>query len=145
MFWLENGFRFLFYYAVNIKQLFSTFSVTKHVSHFFQAIQAKIIPIELPPRFQLNMVVGRHIDPTWDVIKDMTDEIVLPFLWAQDGFEEPSDEMRDAIKFGENAAAILTVAGAVMFFVIGALCLLVSMAFFCWSRFSSGGMQVNKK
>ena len=66
-------------------------------------------------------------------------------MWAQDGFKEPSDEKRDTIKFGENAAAILTVAGTVLFFVIGALCLLVSIAFFCWSRFSSGGMQVNKK
>ena len=41
-------------------------------------------------------------------------------MWAQDGFKEPSDEIRDFIKFVENAAAILTVAGAVMFFVIGA-------------------------
>ena len=66
-------------------------------------------------------------------------------MWAQDGFKEPSDEKRDTIKFGENAAAILTVAGTVLFFVTGALCLLVAIAFFSWSRFCSGGMQVNKK
>ena len=118
----------------------------KEKHEFFVDVHRKFgFPIAMRPRFQLNMVIGRHIDPTWDVIRDMTDEVVLPFLWAQDGFEEPSDEMRDAIKFGENAAAMLTVVGAAMFFVIGAMCLLVSLAYFCWSRLSSGGMQVNKK
>ena len=28
------------------------------------------------------------------------DELILPFLWAQDGFDEPSDEMAEAIAYG---------------------------------------------
>ena len=28
------------------------------------------------------------------------DELILPFLWAQDGFDEPSDEMAEAIGYG---------------------------------------------
>ena len=119
---------------------------SKEKHEFFMDVHQKFgFPIAYRPKFQLNLVIGRHIDPTWNKISKMPDEIVWPFLWSKGGFGEPSDEMRDAIKFGENAAAILTVAGAVMFFVIGSLCLLVSMAFFCWSRFSSGGMHVNKK
>ena len=75
----------------------------------------------------------------------MAEEIVLPFLWAQDGFEAPTDEMRDAIRFGENAAAMLTVAFAATLFAVGGLCLLFSLAYFCWWRSSSGGMRVSRK
>ena len=37
------------------------------------------------------------------VIRNFPDELVLPFLWAQDGFSEPSEEMAEAIKFGLSA------------------------------------------
>ena len=35
--------------------------------------------------------------------RNFPDELVLPFLWAQDGFSEPSEEMAEAIKFGLSA------------------------------------------
>ena len=32
-------------------------------------------------------------------------ELVLPFLWAQDGFDTPSPEMADAIRLGLDVPA----------------------------------------
>ena len=71
-------------------------------------------PLAIRPRFQLNAVINRDPDvPAMKVIimmmmmmmimimmmiKDFADELILPFLWAQDGFSEPSQEMADAIR-----------------------------------------------
>jgi hypothetical protein len=30
----------------------------------------------------------------------LADELVLPFLWAQDGFDQPSESMAKSIRFG---------------------------------------------
>ena len=71
-------------------------------------------PLAIRPRFQLNAVINRDPDvPAMKVMimmmmiimmmitmmmKDFADELILPFLWAQDGFSEPSQEMADAIR-----------------------------------------------
>jgi len=108
---------------------------SKEKHEFYMDVHQKFgFPIAMRPKFQLNMVIGRYIDPTWDVIAKMPDEIVWPFLWAEDGFGAPSDEMRDAIKFGEEAPKLLTMLGAVVFFVLGGTLLLTSLIYFCWSR-----------
>ncbi len=38
--------------------------------------------------------MGSSVDPGWEVIQNMREEIVMPFLWAQDGFDEPSEEVK---------------------------------------------------
>ena len=68
-------------------------------------------PLAIRPRFQLNAVINRDPDvpamkvmmmmiimSTMMMMKDFADELILPFLWAQDGFSEPSQEMADAIR-----------------------------------------------
>ena len=54
-------------------------------------------PLAIRPRFQLNIVIGSGVDPGWSVIERMQEEIVMPFLWAQDGFDEPSKDMADQV------------------------------------------------
>ena len=44
-------------------------------------------------------------------MRNFADELVLPFLWAQDGFSEPSEEMAKAIKFGLDAPSKLSLLG----------------------------------
>ena len=48
------------------------------------------------PRFQLNMVLFRM--PDIRELNKLPDELVLPFMWAEDGFGEPSEEMASAIR-----------------------------------------------
>ena len=90
-------------------------------------------PLAIRPRFQLNIVIGSGVD-TWDKISNMQEEIVMPFLWAQDGFDEPSEEMANAISFGLKAPQKLPVLGAVVFFVLGGLLLFVCLGYFIWRR-----------
>jgi hypothetical protein len=91
-------------------------------------------PLAIRPRFQLNVVIGKSVDDGWDKISGMQDEIVMPFLWAQDGFEEPSEPMADAIKFGLDAPKKLPLMAAVVCFVIGGVLLLTCLIYFCWQR-----------
>jgi len=55
-------------------------------------------PLAIRPRFQLNIVVRR--DEDIPIMSKFPRELVLPFLWAQDGFDQPSDEMAQAIRKG---------------------------------------------
>ncbi len=91
-------------------------------------------PLAMRPKFQLNMVIGRHIDPGWMAIRNLPDELVLPFLWAQDGFSKPSEEMASAIKFGLDASTMLPRLGATVCFVLGGIMVLTSLAYFIWHR-----------
>ena len=54
---------------------------------------------------------------------------MLPFLWAQDGFSEPSEEMAAAIKFGLEVPVSLSKAGGVGLVLVGGLMIL---AFLIW-------------
>ena len=54
---------------------------------------------------------------------------MLPFLWAQDGFSEPSEEMAEAIKFGLEVPVSLSKAGGVGLVLVGGLMIL---AFLTW-------------
>lgn len=80
-------------------------------------------PVAIRPRFQLNAIIFRDSD--WKPISNLrSDRIVLPFLWGQDGFDEPSDVMADKISKGLNKihtvvlvmSIILCLVGAVMIF-----------------------------
>ena len=45
------------------------------------------------------------------IFSKFSDELILPFLWAQDGFDEPSEEMAEAIRFGLAAPKKLAMIG----------------------------------
>ena len=57
------------------------------------------------PRFQLNLVLFKMKDIP--ELSKLPEELVLPFMWAEDGFGEPSVKMAEAIRleprsFSEN-------------------------------------------
>ena len=60
--------------------------------------------------------------------------MILPFLWAQDGFSEPSDEMADAIKFGLAAPQKLSMLGGAGLIVVGGVMLLAALGWTLWYK-----------
>ena len=64
-------------------------------------------------------------------------DLVFPFLWAQDGFDEPSDIMADKIAFGLKAPELLAMLGTVVFLVIGAILLLSCLVYLIWLKRSA--------
>lgn len=92
-------------------------------------------PLAIRPRFQLNIVISGDNDVP--VIKNIPKDLVMPFLWAQDGFDEPSEEMASAIAFGLVAPEKLSLLGSIVFLVIGAILLLSCLAYFLWLRRSA--------
>jgi len=83
-------------------------------------------PLAIRPRFQLNAVIRGDSDI--EIMRNFPDELVLPFLWAQDGFSEPSEEMAEAIKFGLSAPKKISFIGGALFLLIGGgMCLVVLM------------------
>ena len=89
-------------------------------------------PLAIRPRFQLNVVL--YGEPDFEVIANVQDDLVLPFLWAQDGFDEPSDEMASKIAFGLSAPEKLPMLGTVVFLVLGGVLLLICLAYFFWYK-----------
>merc|ERR1719300_1329660 len=89
-------------------------------------------PLAIRPRFQLNAIIRK--DPDIDIMSNFVDELVLPFLWAQDGFSEPSQEMADAIKYGLAAPKKLSMLGGVCLLVVGGLMLLSALGWALWYR-----------
>ena len=75
---------------------------------FFQAIRA---------RFQLNILLNG--DPDIERIKKVEKDLVMPFLWAGLGFDEPSELLANKVKFAKGAPEKLPLLGSVVFFVIG--------------------------
>ena len=57
---------------------------------------------------------------------NFVDELVLPFLWAQDGFSEPSDEMVEAFKFGLSTPSLISFGTGDFLLEIGLVMLIVS-------------------
>ena len=50
---------------------------------------------------------------------------MLPFLWAQDGFSEPSTEMAEAIRFGLEAPRKLSMLGTVIMMIMMVIIMLM--------------------
>ena len=65
---------------------------------------------------------------------NFVDELVLPFLWAQDGFSEPSAEMAAAIKFGLAAPSKLSKIGGVGLLVSGIVMVLTAVGWIFWDK-----------
>ncbi len=91
-------------------------------------------PLAMRPRFQLNVLMGSSVDPDWSVIAGMPEEIVMPFLWAQDGFDEPTEKMAADIEFGLAAPKKLPLSGGVFCFAVGGALLLAALGYAAWRR-----------
>jgi hypothetical protein len=89
-------------------------------------------PLAIRPRFQLNLVLFKMKDIP--ELSKLPEELVLPFMWAEDGFGEPSNVMAEAIRFGLNAPQKLPMLIAVACFVIGGILLLVVLGYFVWRK-----------
>merc|ERR1719350_1370734 len=87
-------------------------------------------PLAIRPRFQLNAIIKR--DPSIDIMSNFPAELILPFLWAQDGFSEPSLEMAEAIQFGLDAPDKLSVLGGASLLVLGGCLLLAALVWGLW-------------
>ena len=61
------------------------------------------------------------------MFSNFVEELVLPFLWAQDGFSEPSEEMAKAIKFGLDAPSKLSKIGGGGLLVSGLVMVITSL------------------
>eukprot|EP00095_Tigriopus_kingsejongensis_P003740 maker-scaffold1209_size55568-snap-gene-0.8 protein:Tk03740 transcript:maker-scaffold1209_size55568-snap-gene-0.8-mRNA-1 annotation:"scavenger receptor class b member 1-like" len=91
-------------------------------------------PLAIRPRFQLNILIGRYMSSTWEAIQGMQEELLVPFLWAQDGFDEPSEVMAEQLLFGLSAPKKVPMMGAVVCLLIGAVCLAACLGYFFWQR-----------
>ena len=89
-------------------------------------------PLAFRPRFQLNAVLRG--DPAFDIVRNFTEELILPFLWAEDGYSEPSRDMADKIKMGLGAPDKIPKLGGIALIALGGLLLLTSLVYFLWSR-----------
>ena len=69
---------------------------------------------------------------------NFVDELILPFLWAQDGFSEPSPEMAEAIQFGLSAPSKLSMLGGASLLVVGGAMLLAALGWALWVRRQAG-------
>lgn len=88
-------------------------------------------PLAIRPRFQLNAIMRR--DKDIGAMAEFVDELVLPFLWAQDGFSEPSDKMADAIRLGLKVPGLSPVGGAA-FLGLGMALVALALLWGLWQR-----------
>jgi len=89
-------------------------------------------PLAIRPRFQLNAIIRKDVDI--DIMSNFADELVLPFLWAQDGFSEPSEDMAAAIQFGLDAPAKIPYIGGGVLLAIGLVMLLTGVLWVVWDK-----------
>jgi len=89
-------------------------------------------PLAIRPRFQLNAIIKRDTDI--EMMSNFAEELILPFLWAQDGFSEPSVEMADAIQFGLSAPQKMSMLGGAGLLVVGGVLLLAALVWVLWYR-----------
>eukprot|EP00092_Neocalanus_flemingeri_P038999 GFUD01042454.1.p1 GENE.GFUD01042454.1~~GFUD01042454.1.p1 ORF type:complete len:596 (+),score=215.72 GFUD01042454.1:176-1963(+) len=94
-------------------------------------------PLAIRPRFQLNAIIKK--DEDIEMMSNFADELILPFLWAEDGFSEPSEEMAEAIKFGLSAPGKLSRLGGASLLVVGGAMLLAVLGWVLWVRRQGGG------
>ena len=66
-----------------------------------------------------------HIDQLF-VPRTFADELVLPLLWVQDGFSEPSQEMVDLVKFCLAAPYTVSLVGGIVLMGLGLVLLFVA-------------------
>jgi hypothetical protein len=89
-------------------------------------------PLAIRPRFQLNLIISR--DESIPILSKFPEELVLPFLWAQDGFDQPSDVMAKAIRKGLDVPHKFSRLIGVVLLALGAGLLLSSLIWILWKR-----------
>jgi len=89
-------------------------------------------PLAIRPRFQLNIVISR--DKDIPIMSEFPEQLVLPFLWAQDGFDQPSEEMSQSIRKGLDIPAKFSRLLGVVFLAFGAGLLIGSLVWILWRR-----------
>ena len=105
----------------------------KEKHQFFFDVEPQLgFPLAIRPRFQLNLVLFRVPDVTQ--LSKMVEEIVMPLVWIEGGFGEPSEEMVKAIKYHLADPDYLLMLSSIVCFGIGALLLLVALVYFVWSK-----------
>jgi len=109
----------------------------KEKHEFYVDISPKFgFPLAIRPKFQLNAIIER--DTNIEVMSGFREEpLVLPFLWAQDGFSEPSEEMAHKIATGLKVPGLATPAGALLL-VVGLVMLALSLIWGVWARRAGG-------
>ena len=98
-------------------------------------------PLAMMAQFQLNLVIFRETDVP--ELRNMENEIVLPFLWAGLGFKEPSELMANQIKVGLSAPDKYPLLMAVALFALGGALLLTALGYFLWRRRNTDTIAVN--
>jgi hypothetical protein len=105
----------------------------KEKHQFFIDVEPQLgFPLAIRPRFQLNLVLFRV--PDVPQLSKMAEEIVMPLVWIEGGFGEPSEEMVKAIKYHLADPDYLLMLSSIVCFGIGALLLLVALVYFVWSK-----------
>jgi len=89
-------------------------------------------PLALRPRFQLNAIIQK--DPDFNITRNMKDLLILPFLWAEDGFGKPSDEMAEALREGVEVPGKLSMLGGGLLLVIGGIMVAISLSWSFWAK-----------
>lgn len=89
-------------------------------------------PLAIRPRFQLNLIINR--DEDIPVMSKLPEELVLPFLWAQDGFDHPSEEMAGAIRKGLDIPSKYSRLLGVILLAVGGGMLISSLVWILWER-----------
>jgi len=88
------------------------------------------IPLAIRPRFQLNIVIKR--DEDIPMMSQFEEELVLPFLWAQDGFDQPSEKMSATVRRALDIPSIFSRLFGVLFVALGAGLLIGSLVWILW-------------
>jgi len=88
------------------------------------------VPLAIRPRFQLNIVIRR--DEDIPIMSKFAEELVLPFLWAQDGFDQPTEEMSTSIRKALDIPSIFSRLLGVLFVALGAGLLIGSLVWILW-------------
>lgn len=116
-------------------------SPDKERHQFYVDLQPEFgFPLAIRPRFQLNLVINR--DESIPILSKFPEELVLPFLWAQDGFDQPSPEMVQAIRKGLDIPTKYSRLLGVVLLALGGGSLLSSLVWILWKR-RSGQLQHN--
>merc|ERR1711974_137907 len=91
--WCSSGFSYPHFYMADPWYLNNVEGLKpdKEKHEFYVDISPKFgFPLAIRPKFQLNAIIERDADI--EVMAGFREErLVLPFLWAQDGFSEPSE------------------------------------------------------
>lgn len=108
-------------------------SPDKEKHQFFVDVAPEFgFPLAIRPRFQLNLIIQK--DEDIPLMENLADELVLPFLWAQDGFDQPSEEMAKGIRMGLDIPAKLSMLAGLGLLAVGGVLLATALVWFLWQR-----------